>query len=107
MNDKRPSIKRIRNLSRARTNERIYPDLAPAITRVTNAGKRVKNTGLFLFNFITESIYIYILSASSIGRRYYFIYTLMPHFHPVSRYELYFILGGIGETNCDELNKTR
>lgn len=60
MNDKRPSIKRIRNLSRARTNERIYPDLAPAITRVTNAGKRVKNTGLFLFNFITESIYIYI-----------------------------------------------
>lgn len=58
MNDKRPSIKRIRNLSRARTNERIYPDLAPAITRVTNAGKRVKNTGLFLFNFITESIYI-------------------------------------------------
>lgn len=82
MNDKRPSIKRIGNLSRAKTNERIYPDLAPAITRVTNAGKRVKNAGLFLFNFITESIYL--VSFSSMRPRYYFIYTLIAAFPPRS-----------------------
>lgn len=103
MNDKQPSIKRIRNLSRARTNERIYPDLGPAITRVTNAGKRVKNAGLFLFNFITESIYL--VSFSSMRPTYYFIYTLIPILSILGK--LYFILGGIGETYCDELNKMR
>lgn len=101
MNDKRPSIKRIRNLSRARTNERIYPDLAPAITRVTNAGERVKNAGLFLFNFITESMYPVRFSLDQTKVLFYLCLDSIPHF----RAKLYFILGG--ETYCDELNKMR